>query len=80
MKVNSEDFNRIVGLNIEVKRKRAKMTLENLAEKIGVTSRTIQNYEKGKGLDLIVIYKLKKIFECELDEFFLELDSTISGR
>lgn len=78
MKVNTDDFNRIVGLNIEVKRKRAKMTLEELAEKLDVTSRTIQNYEKGKGLSIIVIYKLMKVFNCELDEFFLELDATLS--
>ena len=78
MKVNADDFNRIVGLNIEVKRKRAKMTLEELAEKLDVTSRTIQNYEKGKGLSIIVIYKLMKVFNCELDEFFLELDATLS--
>ena len=78
MKVNTDEFNRIVGLNIEVKRKRAKMTLEELAEKLDVTSRTIQNYEKGKGLSIIVIYKLMKVFNCELDEFFLELDATFS--
>lgn len=77
MKVNAEEFYRIVGLNIEVKRKRAKMTLEDLAEKLDVTSRTIQNYEKGKGLSIVVIYKLKKLFNCELDEFFLELEDTI---
>lgn len=77
MKVNTEEFYRIVGLNIEVKRKRAKMTLEDLAEKLDVTSRTIQNYEKGKGLSIVVIYKLKKLFNCELDEFFLELDDTL---
>ena len=78
MKVNTEEFYRIVGLNIEVKRKRAKLTLEELAEKLGVTSRTIQNYEKGKGLTIIAIYKLRKIFNCELDEFFLELEATLS--
>lgn len=78
MKVNTDEFNRIVGLNIEVKRKRAKMTLEDLAEKLNVTSRTIQNYEKGKGLSIIVIYKLMRVFNCELDEFFLELDATFS--
>lgn len=77
MKVNTEEFYRIVGLNIEVKRKRAKMTLEDLAEKLDVTSRTIQNYEKGKGLSIVVIYKLKKLFNCEIDEFFLELDDTL---
>lgn len=79
MKVNINDFYRIVGLNIEVKRKRAKMTQEELAELLGVTARTIQNYEKGKGLDVILVYKLSKIFDCVTDEFFLELDSTISG-
>ena len=77
MKTNTNEFNRIVGLNIEVKRKRAKKTQEDIAEKLGVTSRTIQNYEKGKGLDLIVIYKLKKVFGCELEEFFLETDATL---
>ena len=80
MKVNINDFYRIVGLNVEVKRKRAKMTQEELAELLGVTARTIQNYEKGKGLDVILVYKLSKIFNCVTDEFFLELDSTISGQ
>lgn len=79
MKVDIEDFKRIVGLNIEVKRKRAKMTKEKLAKLLNVTARTIQNYEKGKNLNMILAYKLSKIFDCKVDDFFLELDTTISG-
>ena len=49
---NVEEFKRIIGLNIEHKRKKAKMTQEKLAELLGVTVRSVYNYEKGKTVKL----------------------------
>lgn len=77
---NVEEFKRIIGLNIEHKRKKAKMTQEKLAELLGVTVRSVYNYEKGKNLDMVLAYELSLIFDCTIDEFFLETNTTISGR
>jgi DNA-binding XRE family transcriptional regulator len=77
---NVEEFKRIIGLNIEHKRKKAKMTQEKLAELLGVTVRSVYNYEKGKNLDMVLAYELSLIFDCTIDEFFLETNTTKSGK
>lgn len=76
---NIEEFKRIVGLNIEHKRKKAKMTQEELAKLLNVTVRSIYNYEKGKNLDMVLAYELSLIFNCSIDDFFIETNTTKSG-
>lgn len=68
-----EEFYRVVGINIQAVRKRANISQEELAKQMNVTTRTIQNYEKGKCVDFFVIKKLSEIFNCSLYDFLLGL-------
>ena len=77
--MDADKFKRLVGLNIEMKRKEKNLTQEKLAEKLGVTKRTVYNYEKGKNLDLILFYHLSEIFNCNIEEFFLGFKTTHRG-
>lgn len=55
--------------NIAHLRKKAGLTQAQLAVLIGVTSNTIQNWEKDSGLDQIEKYiKLCKILRCNLSD------------
>ena len=73
MKANSEEFYRVVGINIQAVRKRANISQEELAELMNVTTRTIQNYEKGKFVSFYVIKNLSKIFNCDVNDFLMGL-------
>ena len=66
----------IMGYNVAHERKKAKITQEELADILGVSARTIQNYEKGKGLDAVLIYDLSQIFQCNILDFYLGIEST----
>lgn len=68
-----EEFYRVVGINIQAVRKRANVSQEEVAKLMNVTTRTIQNYEKGKCVDFFVIKKLSEIFNCDLYDFLLGL-------
>lgn len=68
-----EEFYRVVGINIQAVRKRANISQEEVAKLMNVTTRTIQNYEKGKCVDFFVIKKLSEIFSCDLYDFLLGL-------
>lgn len=68
-----EEFYRVVGINIQAVRKRANVSQEEVAKLMNVTTRTIQNYEKGKSVDFFVIKKLSEIFNCDLNDFLLGL-------
>ena len=71
--MNKEEFNRVVGINILAVRKRANKSQEDLAKALNVTTRTIQNYEKGKFIDFYLIKKLSKIFQCDVNDFLMGL-------
>lgn len=71
--MNKEEFNRVVGINILAVRKRANKSQEDLAKALNVTTRTIQNYEKGKCIDFYLIKKLSKIFQCDVNDFLMGL-------
>lgn len=69
--MENKDFYRIVGINIQSERRRKKMTQEELANMLGVTSRSVCNYENGRNITLILIHNLAKIFNCKTDDFLL---------
>lgn len=68
-----EEFYRVVGINIQAVRKRANKSQEELAKELDVTTRTIQNYEKGKCVDFFVIKKLSESFKCDVNDFLVGL-------
>ena len=71
--MSKEEFNRVVGINIQAVRKRASKNQDELAKELNVTTRTIQNYEKGKCVDFFVIKKLSEAFKCDVNDFLVGL-------
>lgn len=58
--------------NIRAERNRAKFTQEDIAIKIGVSTKTYIEYEKNADLLTIEkLIKLAKIFNCSIDSFYL---------
>lgn len=71
--MEKEEFYRVVGINIQAVRKRANKSQEEMAKELDVTTRTIQNYEKGKCVDFYVIKKLSELFKCDVNDFLMGL-------
>ena len=60
-----------IGKFIANLRKEQKLTQEQLAEKLGVTDKSVSRWENGKGLPDVSLYKdLCNIFGITLNEFF----------
>lgn len=56
--------------NLKKERKRLGLRQKDLAEKIGVTVKTIQNYEKGLTLpSLKLMEKIALVFDVSLEKF-----------
>lgn len=70
-----ESVNKDVGLNISHLRKKAGLTQGELAEILGVSVRTVHNYENGKGLDPSLLEFLSVLFKCNLTDFFVGINS-----
>ena len=62
-------MSKIMGQRIHDKREEAGLTVEELADKIGVSRQTVYKWEKGsvKNIDRDYIGKMAKIFHCEPD-------------
>ena len=57
-------------MNLRDLRKQAKMTAKEVADKLGVSERSIHRYEDGtRSPDIITAYKLSKIYDITLSEF-----------
>lgn len=67
------EFYRVVGINIQAVRKRANKSQESLATALNCTTRTIQNYEKGKNVDFYVIKKMSEVLNCDINDFLVGL-------
>lgn len=62
-----------LGLNIVHQRKKAGLTQQNIADALNVTIKTVYNYERGKGLDAMLLHSLAKLFGCNVNDFYLDL-------
>ena len=62
-------MSKVMGQRIHDKREAAGLTVEELAEKIGVSRQTVYKWEKGmvKNIDRDYIGKMASIFHCEPD-------------
>lgn len=59
--------------NIRAERNRAKLTQEEVANKLDITTKTYISYENdAKGIRATTLYKLSKIFGCTIDAFYLQ--------
>ena len=71
--LDKEKIQKKIGSNIEYWRKQKELTQQELASILGVSNRTISNYENGLGIDAVLLHALSKILECEVDDFFMGL-------
>ena len=53
--------------NIAAERAKRKMSVDTLAEKIGVTRKTIYNWENAGSIPQSALEKMADIFECSID-------------
>lgn len=53
--------------NIAMERAKRKMTKEDLAEKLGVTRKTIYNWEKKGDIPMQKLIKMADLFNCSTD-------------
>ena len=59
--------------NIRAERNRAKLTQEEVANKLNITTKTYMSYENdARGIRATTIYNLSKIFNCNIDAFYLQ--------
>lgn len=65
--------------NIKWLREMAGLTQEELANEIGVDSKTIWRYEKGNNIDREILIKLANYFDVSLD-FLLGIDGYINNK
>ena len=67
-----------LGINLKAERVRAGLTQEETAERLGITKRQYINYEQGSRVDSINLFQLSKIFNCNINAFYLKVNSTFS--
>lgn len=59
--------------NIAAERAKRKMSVDSLAEKLGVTRKTVYNWENAGRIPDIALEKMSKIFGCTID-YLLETE------
>jgi two-component system response regulator len=68
-------LNEHIGKKIKDRRKRAAMTLSDLAQKLEISISHVENYERGiNRVPVEVIYKLSQIFKVSADFFFQDFN------
>ena len=67
-----------LGKNIKAERIRCGLSPEEVGNKLGITSRQYSNYESGHRVDGITLYLLSKIFNCNINAFYIKISSTQS--
>ena len=75
--MNIEQAKQIIANNIRAERTRARMSQEETAEQLNITSRTYMKYEQNvKAIDCDILVKLSNLFKCDINDFFLNLEFT----
>lgn len=69
----------IIAQNIKAERTRNNMTQEQVAKKLGIARETYNSFENGCKIDSYYMFLLSKIFNCKIDCFYLNVDTTICG-
>jgi CheY-like chemotaxis protein/DNA-binding XRE family transcriptional regulator len=72
---NFKPLNEHIGKQIKDRRKRAAMTLSDLAQKLEISIPQVENYERGINRTPVeTLYKLSQIFKVSLDFFFQDFN------
>lgn len=74
-----EDLKKQFASNVKAERVRAGLTQRETAERLGITVRQYINYEQGRRIDQLTLFRLSRIFNCSIDAFFLKFTSTEGG-
>lgn len=70
-----EDINKIIGKNLLILRKNAKLTQMELAERFNYSDKTISKWESGESMPSIeILYELAKFYNTTLDALTVEGD------
>lgn len=70
-----EDINKIIGKNLLILRKNAKLTQMELAERFNYSDKTISKWESGESMPSIeILYELAKFYNTTLDALTIEGD------
>ena len=78
-KLQIDKCNRIqISKNIKAERVRAGLSLDDVAIKLNITQRQYSNYEADHRIDSLILFKLSKIFNCNINAFFVKVNSTES--
>ncbi len=76
-----DEFFEIISLNIKRIRKEKNLSQLEVALSIGQKSSgfyaNTENYAHGRRFNLIHLFKLSKLFECDIEDFFSEKNDTI---
>lgn len=80
MEIKNEKDNLIISYNIKRERKNAKLTQEDMANKLNVTSITYKRIENNPtSRDLDDLYSIAEIIGCHISKFFLGTNVTKSN-
>ena len=74
-----KDIRVIIANNIRAERNRKKMSQEDVASHLNISRETYNGFENGNKIDAYYIYKLSKLFDCSIDSFYLNIDTTNCG-
>ena len=71
--MKSKDLNKLIGSNLRTLRLHSKMTQEQLAERLGVSSGLVPKWEAGtKGIGKKVLLKLCEVFTVKPFIFYMD--------
>ena len=74
MKIMKDKRIEIVGFNIKIERQRKKLTQEQLAEKINISSNSLINIEGGKQTpSCLVLYDISKAINVPLEDLYKDI-------
>ena len=70
-----QEFHELIGRNVKKLREQKKLTQLALSQEIGQKSTTVISQAevgKGKRFNVAQLYKISKVLECEIGDFFDE--------
>lgn len=70
-----EEFNKIIGMRLKLKRNSLGITQSQLGEKLGLTFQQIQKYEKGvNAINIVKLLKIAELLNTNIDYFIGSLN------
>lgn len=65
----------ILGNNLRAERTRLKLTREVVAEKTGICTKTLENYENGtRDISFRMLLQLSHLYQCDIKDFLVQRD------